>query len=363
MPSISLPVIRQEPKHPRPFGSSNRSSVVSYSSPHPALASSCEPKPPSTIRVFQWVWRCELLKPTPKVGHNGRIRRLGSLHSQTHFIRDRGVDGLTIHNLAGALRKLGFAQDASRNQGRRVNWTSAEDAHGSAELELEVTVTEGVLAGQEDLDENVTVKQVYQMFQKRPRPPPPGGYPYAKNDHVTTKMGKAPPSPCKVCGSKNHWDRECPNWGVYIEKQKRGVLLIVSDPSADELGMLYHNPEFLGEWEEYDPSAYEESKPDLGVNMANGLHEEDNRSNEKEEVNERRHMAYQVHMEEVEDEYWLNDVKMPKVSKRIIELEGSQDESDWEEPPEWSSSGPVCEFQKVHGLPQAGLIKCLWGCY
>ncbi|KAJ7270405.1 hypothetical protein C8J57DRAFT_1227050 [Mycena rebaudengoi] len=88
MPSISLPVIRQEPKHLRPFGSSNGSGVVSYSSPHPALASPCEPKPPSTIRVFQWVWRRELLKPTPKVGHNGHIRRLGSLHSQTHFIKN-----------------------------------------------------------------------------------------------------------------------------------------------------------------------------------------------------------------------------------------------------------------------------------
>lgn len=41
------------------------------------------------------------------------------------------------------------------------------------------------------------------------------GYMFTRNDHVTTKMGKLPPSPCKVCGSDNHWDKECPDWEIY----------------------------------------------------------------------------------------------------------------------------------------------------
>lgn len=38
---------------------------------------------------------------------------------------------------------------------------------------------------------------------------------FPRNDHVTTKMGRLPPSPCQACGSDNHWDKECPDWEVY----------------------------------------------------------------------------------------------------------------------------------------------------
>lgn len=52
-------------------------------------------------------------------------------------------------------------------------------------------------------------------MQRRQRAPPPGGYMFSRNDHVTTKMGRLPPSPCHACGSDNHWDKECPDWEVY----------------------------------------------------------------------------------------------------------------------------------------------------
>ncbi|KAF8995154.1 hypothetical protein BDZ89DRAFT_971889 [Hymenopellis radicata] len=29
-------------------------------------------------------------------------------------------------------------------------------------------------------------------------------------------MGKLPPSPCRACGSKNHWNKECPHWNLFI---------------------------------------------------------------------------------------------------------------------------------------------------
>ncbi|KAJ6485992.1 hypothetical protein C8R45DRAFT_931014 [Mycena sanguinolenta] len=39
-------------------------------------------------------------------------------------------------------------------------------------------------------------------------------------------MGRVPPSPCKVCGSANHWDK--------VEKQKRGILLVSSGSQEEE---------------------------------------------------------------------------------------------------------------------------------
>lgn len=66
------------------------------------------------------------------------------------------------------------------------------------------------------------LREVYQVMQKRQRAPPPGGYMFSRNDHVTTKMGKLPPSPCQACGSSNHWDKECPDWEIYRAKTSLG---------------------------------------------------------------------------------------------------------------------------------------------
>ncbi|KAF9020061.1 hypothetical protein BDZ89DRAFT_924489, partial [Hymenopellis radicata] len=36
-------------------------------------------------------------------------------------------------------------------------------------------------------------------------------------------MGKLPPSPCRACGSKNHWNKECPHWNLFITRQTSKV--------------------------------------------------------------------------------------------------------------------------------------------
>ena len=72
----------------------------------------------------------------------------------------------------------------------------------------------------------MAIREAFQALKKRQRPPPKGGYPYSKNDHVTTKLGRLPPSPCKVCGSDNHWDKECPDWDIYQAKQQKSAYQI-----------------------------------------------------------------------------------------------------------------------------------------
>jgi hypothetical protein len=144
--------------------------------------------------------------------------------------RDSG-ELLSVTNLSSALRRLGFAPNAGFQ--RRANHSSAEEEI-SPEEGLEPLITNNAGDGSE------VIKQVFAALQRRQRPPPKGGYPFPKNDHVPTKMGKEPPSPCKVCGSAKHWDREFPDWNVYIEKQKRGVLLATAEES-DKPNVLYHS--------------------------------------------------------------------------------------------------------------------------
>jgi hypothetical protein len=152
-------------------------------------------------------------------------------------VRKRSPEAITAGNLIPTLRRLGYHQNSSPRRANRVE-------AGTEQEDIEVETEQQGMADLVDLDSqdgSATLRQVYQVLKKRQRPPPKGGYPFARNDHVTTKMGKAPPSPCKVCGSPNHWDRECPDWNVFIEKQKRGVLLSAATPEGDEAELLYHS--------------------------------------------------------------------------------------------------------------------------
>jgi hypothetical protein len=150
-------------------------------------------------------------------------------------VRKRSPEAITAGNLISTLRRLGYQQTPVR----RANLTEAEAEPEDAETEGALAVTS--FSDLDAEDGASTMKQVYQVLKKQQRPPPKGGYPFSRNDHVTTKMGKAPPSPCKVCGSPNHWDRECPDWNVYIERQKRGVLTVATSPESDEAELLYHS--------------------------------------------------------------------------------------------------------------------------
>ncbi|KAJ7446168.1 hypothetical protein B0H11DRAFT_1930199 [Mycena galericulata] len=67
---------------------------------------------------------------------------------------------------------------------------------------------EDLLGDEEDLVSADAVGEVFASEVRRQRAPPVGGYPYPK-DPTRTKLNKLPPSPCKHCGSDEHWDREC----------------------------------------------------------------------------------------------------------------------------------------------------------
>ncbi|KAJ7595108.1 hypothetical protein C8J56DRAFT_1044812 [Mycena floridula] len=94
------------------------------------------------------------------------------------------------------------------------------------------------------LETEMILKEVYQVLKKSPRPPPVGGYPFSPpKDNVVTTTGRFPPSPCKVCTSKMHWDKECLHWQTYLDRQKKrsanfsGSVKGVED---DESGRAYN---------------------------------------------------------------------------------------------------------------------------
>ena len=118
---------------------------------------------------------------------------------------------ITVENLLPNLKRLGWephrTMPSRTNQerlpaDRRVLMTIAEDGDQESCTEDSLAQDELQVDSHDDM-----LREVYQVMQKRQQAPPPGGYMFSQNDHVTTKMGKLPPSPCQACGSKNHWDK------------------------------------------------------------------------------------------------------------------------------------------------------------
>lgn len=89
-------------------------------------------------------------------------------------------------------------------------------------------------------DDSTLVSEAYAVLKKRQRPPPKDGYPFQKNDHISTKMGRLPPSPCKICGSSNHWDRECSDFDAWIQMQKKNGNAVEVETSGLNIESVYN---------------------------------------------------------------------------------------------------------------------------
>ncbi|KAJ7763850.1 hypothetical protein B0H16DRAFT_1718485 [Mycena metata] len=246
-------------------------------------------------------------------------------------IRRGHTNSITIHDLASNLRKLGFQQSPKR-----------------------LTANDGAM----------TIKQVYQILKKHQRPPPKGRYPFSKNDHVTTKMGRAPPSPCKVCGSVNHWDRECPDWNVYLKKQQRGILLrLLCAVGCEDIGVVFIGSAALTLVEALLSVRGEEPKPEEDdqaslMELNTGLMAIETDIIEKEDIPVTPNITtgntcspIRASIMEIEDEYWENEARMPKARFGI--LEPMLDEEELEQRADQEDEPSEIELEEQNPIPSA----------
>ncbi|KAJ7091836.1 hypothetical protein C8R44DRAFT_546620, partial [Mycena epipterygia] len=109
--------------------------------------------------------------------------------------RSEHGSSISTQSLASALRRLGIPLDSLKsNFHKRANLATVEGGNENDNTEdaFDLNVAENESSNTE---EGTTLKEVYNTFKKRQREPPKGEYPFPCNDHVTTKMGKAP-----LCG-------------------------------------------------------------------------------------------------------------------------------------------------------------------
>ncbi|GJF00558.1 polyprotein [Phanerochaete sordida] len=85
------------------------------------------------------------------------------------------------------------------------------------------------------------VAEVFAAAAKRQRPPPKGGYPFAKRDDVKSTV-RPPPSPCRSCGSSHHWDKECPHYHTWLAKYGKGKTANLTETEDEaRFDIMYDN--------------------------------------------------------------------------------------------------------------------------
>lgn len=138
-----------------------------------------------------------------------------------------GGEVITSDNIHKYLTSSGYNGQSSSSSRTRTPYRRQAN-HNEAEADSDsLTEIDPIGPQAEELtpigEGAMVLSQAYAVLQRRQRPPPKDGYPFPKNDHVKTKMSRLPPSPCKVCGSDNHWDKECPDYDVYNERSRRSA--------------------------------------------------------------------------------------------------------------------------------------------
>lgn len=230
---------------------------------------------------------------------------------------------ITAENLASNLRRLGYVAQNSKPgfhhnfpTDRRANLTQGE-VETSADSPVDHKESHLTYGEAHDLHktEDQILAEVYQVMKRRQRAPPPGGYMFSKNDHVTTKMGRLPPSPCKCCGSGNHWDKECPDYSVYMERTSKSGY--INEQSRDNDDVPYQSAYGILLSQRLARMQVDESKVQQGFDQAAHYGQTTVASSECKS-GEKAKVAYKTTVEVVEDEFWEEERLRPKSNSHLL---------------------------------------------
>ncbi|KAK0445267.1 uncharacterized protein EV420DRAFT_1648405 [Desarmillaria tabescens] len=158
-------------------------------------------------------------------------------HSKALIIASKnkaGSNWINTNDLLSALCSLGI-EPQHHNQfiGRRTANLASQDLTASGDQIENDEAFEEELEFADPLDS--LLRSAFQVIKKHQRPPPKlFFFPVSQKE---TKLGKPPLSPCKVCSSPKHWDRECLYWEQYLEWAKKKTALLTSLELDDDVDL------------------------------------------------------------------------------------------------------------------------------
>lgn len=231
----------------------------------------------------------------------------------------KGGNTSSIDHIVTQLKQMGFLQERHSLQ-QRAN-TVDSYATNSESLPFDVIAP----ASLDDLSSGQHVlHEAYQVLQQKQRPPPKGGYPFSKNDHVTTKMGRMPPSPCKCCGSSNHWDKECPDYNTLMERVWRSanVVEIWLDDGPEKAYASAYSILLNKKLSNHTTFQLEEPESNTHQGFKQALISSQSSAEKasKSSVAEAYNASRRTTIEEVIDEDWIAHLSKPKSPKHLLEI-------------------------------------------
>ncbi|KAF7968769.1 hypothetical protein HWV62_29370 [Athelia sp. TMB] len=166
-----------------------------------------------------------------------RVREIGPALTDA-WTKSRGIV-VTQENLFSMLQKAGIKLSTSSSKPPYRPYRQGISSISATAHDAEVVV-EGSLedeSGELEPDplppDEAIIHQAFISMRREPPPSRRGPFPFSRRDEVNTSMPKLPAWPCKACGSKNHWDRECPHWDVYREKVKHAKWVEKEDSTEE----------------------------------------------------------------------------------------------------------------------------------
>ncbi|PBK63534.1 hypothetical protein ARMSODRAFT_894322, partial [Armillaria solidipes] len=182
------------------------------------------------MRKAPIAWRPILNMSTISTTKQLLARMIEHSKALTHAATRGDVNSrVNANDLVSALRSLGIEPprrprfQAPKTANVASNASDKSPLDGEEGVDLYEILEETV----DDTDPSGSLlRSAYQVLKKKQRPlPKQYFFPMSNKD---TKLGKAPPSPCKVCSSPKHWDRECPYWDQYLEKMRKKTAQIAA---------------------------------------------------------------------------------------------------------------------------------------
>lgn len=131
-----------------------------------------------------------------------------------------------------------------------------------------------------------------------------------------------PPSPCKVCGSNNHWDKECPDWSFYEAKQQKAAYRI--ETNEEEELESYYSSVYLILIMEQLASENKQASESLDFHKAVLQEEIDTFSREHKSDVDTPWKKQMVFMEEEEDEFWSSYKAKEKSTTHLLYRVGEE---------------------------------------
>ena len=140
-------------------------------------------------------------------------------------------------------------------------------------------------------------------------------------------MGRLPPSPCKVCGSNNHWDKECPDWDVYQAKQEKSAYRIELNEEED-LERYYSSvySVLVAERLAKEHKTSEDSEKDFDEAVLRAQGEPFDSKERKSDITTSSWKKQVMFAEEVEDEYWKEYRAKEKSEIHLLYQVGDEDD-------------------------------------